>query len=267
MSDGLLGYLLDPANWQGGGVRASIPALVLTHLWYTAQALVVAAVIALPLGLFIGHTGKGSFIAINAANAGRSLPTLGLIILLVVVMGLGFGPVLIALVVLAIPPILTTTYAGIRAVDPAAVDAARGMGMRPLQVLFKVEVPIALPLISSGLRNALLQVVATSTVAAYVGIGGLGRLLIDGLSLNDYGRVVAGAVVVAGLAIVLDLLAAGTQRIIVSPGLTGRIPRRRTGTALAAGGSRPVSPAPADAAASTPASAAASPSGRDRASS
>ena len=239
MSDGLLGYLLDPANWQGGGVRASIPALVLTHLWYTVQALVVAAVIALPLGLYIGHTGKGSFIAINAANAGRSLPTLGLIILLVVVMGLGFGPVLIALVVLAIPPILTTTYAGIRAVDPAAIDAARGMGMRPLQVLFKVEVPIALPLISSGLRNALLQVVATSTVAAYVGIGGLGRLLIDGLSLNDYGRVVAGAVVVAALAIVLDLLAAGTQRLIVSPGLTGRIPTRRLRRAA------PVATAPA----------------------
>jgi len=227
MSDGLLGYLLDPANWQGGGVRASIPELVLTHLWYTVQALVVAAVIALPLGLYIGHTGKGSFIAINAANAGRSLPTLGLIILLVVIMGLGFGPVLIALVILAIPPILTTTYAGIRAVDPAAIDAARGMGMRPLQVLFTVEVPIALPLISSGLRNALLQLVATSTVAAYVGIGGLGRLLIDGLSLNDYGRVVAGAVVVAALAIVLDLLAAGTQRLVVSPGLTGRIPKRR----------------------------------------
>ncbi|MBD8704641.1 ABC transporter permease [Frigoribacterium sp. CFBP9039] len=227
MNDGLLSYLLDGDNWQFGAT-GSIPSLILTHLWYTIQAVAVAAAIALPLGLYIGHTGKLSFIAINAANAGRSLPTLGLIILLVVLMGRGFLPVLIALVILAIPPILTTTYAGIRAVDPAAIDAAKGMGMRPMQVLFKLEVPMALPLISSGLRNALLQVIATSTVAAYVGIGGLGRLLVDGIALNAYERVVAGAVVVAALAIVVDLIAAVIQRSVISPGLTGRRVTRRT---------------------------------------
>jgi osmoprotectant transport system permease protein len=238
VNDGLLSYLLDGSNWQFGAA-GSIPSLILTHLWYTIQAVVVASAIALPLGLYIGHTGKLSFIAINAANAGRSLPTLGLIILLVVLMGRGFLPVLIALVILAIPPILTTTYAGIRAVDPAAIDAAKGMGMRPMQVLFRLEVPMALPLISSGLRNALLQVIATSTVAAYVGIGGLGRLLVDGIALNAYERVVAGAVVVAALAIIVDLLAAVVQRSVISPGLTGRRVTRRPTTTLPAPSTSP----------------------------
>lgn len=230
MNDSLFSYLLDPVHWSFE-TPGSIPSLILTHLWYTFLAVVVAAAIALPLGLYIGHTGKLSFVAINAANAGRSLPTVGLISLLVVLMGLGFMPVLIALVILAIPPILTNTYAGIRAVDATAIDAAKGMGMRPMQVLFRLEVPMALPLISSGLRNALLQVIATATVAAYVGLGGLGRLLIDGLALNDYSRVVAGAIVVAALAIVVDLAAAYVQRLIVSPGLTGRrVPNRTTRT-------------------------------------
>lgn len=240
MSDSLFSYLLDPAHWSFE-TPGSIPSLILTHLWYTFLAVVVAAAIALPLGLFIGHTGRFSFIAINAANAGRSLPTVGLISLLVVLMGLGFMPVLIALVILAIPPILTNTYAGIRAVDATAIDAAKGMGMRPMQVLFRLEFPMALPLISSGLRNALLQVIATATVAAYVGLGGLGRLLIDGLALNDYSRVVAGAIIVAVLAIVVDLAAAYVQRIVVSPGLTGRRVHSRTTRTTPAPSSVPVS--------------------------
>ncbi|WP_432507690.1 ABC transporter permease [Kineococcus arenarius] len=212
-------YLLDPAHWSGDG---SIPQLVLAHLGYTGLALLAGFCIAFPLGLLIGHTGRGSFLAINAGNAGRALPTLGLLMLLVTLMGLGVLPVLIALVVLVIPPILTSTYAGLRSVDRAAVDAARGMGMRPLQVLFGVEVPMALPVLFSGLRAATLQVVSTATVAAAVSLSGLGRLLIDGLAVNDYGRVLAGAVVVAVLAILLDLLLALVQRAVVSPGITGR---------------------------------------------
>ncbi|WP_432483801.1 ABC transporter permease [Kineococcus esterisolvens] len=227
-------YLLDPAHWSGSG---SIPQLTLDHLGYTGLALLLGLCVAFPLGLLIGHTGRGSFLAINAGNAGRALPTLGLLMLLVTLLGLGLVPVLIALVVLVIPPILTSTYAGLRSVDRAAVDAARGMGMRPLQVLFGVEVPMALPVLFSGLRAAALQVVATATVAAAVGLGGLGRLLIDGLAVNDYGRVAAGAIVVAVLAIVLDLLLALVQRSVVSPGLTGRRPRRRRG------GRRPPTPA------------------------
>ncbi|MGI4895682.1 MAG: ABC transporter permease [Janthinobacterium lividum] len=214
-------YLLDGAHWAWS-TNGTIPHLLLAHLGYTAIALLIGFVIAFPIGLLIGHTGRGSFLAINAGNAGRSLPTLGLISLLVVLMGIGFLPVLIALVVLVIPPILTSTYAGLRTVEPNAVDAARGMGMSGMQVLFRVELPMALPVVFGGIRAAALQVVATATVAAYVGLSGLGRLLIDGLAVNDYGRVVAGAVVVAALAIVLDLLLGLVQRYAVSPGLSGR---------------------------------------------
>lgn len=213
-------YLLDPQHWNVS-LNGNIPSLVVDHLVYTAITLVIGALIAIPLGLYIGHTGKFAFIAINAGNAGRSLPTLGLISLLVVLIGLGLVPVIIALVILAIPPILTSTYAGLRAIDPAVVDAAKGMGMREMQTLFTVEIPMALPLIMSGLRSAALQVIATATVGAYVGLSGLGRLLIDGLALNQYDRVIAGAVLVAALAIVLDLVAAGLQRLVVSPGVSG----------------------------------------------
>lgn len=226
-------YLLDPANWDWG-TAASIPHRLVEHVEFTAIALVIAAAVAIPVGLFIGHTNRGAFLAINIGNAGRSLPTFGLLSLIVTLVGLGQLPVIVALVVLAVPPILTTTYAGLRAVDPAAVDSARGMGMRPLQILFRAEVPIALPLILGGLRSAALQVVATATVAAYVGLGGLGRLLVDGLSLNQYDRVIAGAVLVAALAIAIDLSGALVQRLVVSPGVSGR----------AVSGGRTIKPAP-----------------------
>lgn len=224
-----LEFLLDPANWELG-VRGAIPTLIVDHLFYTALTLVIGALIAVPVGLYIGHTGRFAFVAINAGNAGRSLPTLGLIIFLVTLVGFGLVPVITALVVLAIPPILTSTYAGLRAISPASVDAAKGMGMRPVQIMFRVEIPMALPLIMSGLRSATLQVVSTATVCAYVGLGGLGRLLIDGIALNQYDRVVAGAVVVALLAIVLDLGAAGLQRLVVSPGVSGRALTRTSNT-------------------------------------
>ena len=214
-------FLLDPENWELGR-NGTIPSLIVDHLFYTFLTLVIGALIAIPVGLYIGHTGRFAFVAINAGNAGRSLPTLGLIILLVTLIGFGLVPVITALVILAIPPILTSTYAGLRALDPASVDAAKGMGMRPLQIMFRVEIPMALPLIMSGLRSATLQVVSTATVCAYVGLGGLGRLLIDGIALNQYDRVVAGAVVVALLAIILDLGAAALQRLVVSPGVSGR---------------------------------------------
>ena len=213
-------YLTDPAHWDLSA-PGGIPQLILSHLGYTALALLLGVIIALPVGLYIGHTGKGSFIAINAGNAGRSLPTLGLLMLMVTLLGLGLLPVLIALTVLVIPPILTSAYAGMRTLDPGVVDAARGMGMRSWQVLTRVELPMALPVLMSGFRNAALQVVATATVAAAVGLGGLGRLLIDGLAVNDYSRVLAGAIVVAVLAVLVDLFLALIQRWIVSPGLKG----------------------------------------------
>lgn len=220
-----LSYLFDPAHWDPS-TSGSFPQLLLSHLGYVALAMLIGTVIALPVGLYIGHTGRGSFLAINAGNAGRSLPTLGLLMLMVTLLGLGLTPVLIALTVLAIPPILTSAYAGIRSLDPRVVDAAKGIGMRPWQVLAKVELPMAMPVLMSGFRSATLQVVATATVAAAVGLGGLGRLLIDGLAVNDYSRVLAGAIVVAVLAVALDLVLALTQRWIVSPGLSGRAQAR-----------------------------------------
>lgn len=219
-------YLFDPANWDWSADQ-SIPQRLFEHLQFTAVALVVAAAIAIPLGLLIGHTNRGAFLAINIGNAARSLPTFGLLALIVTLVGLGQLPLILVLVVLAVPPMLTTTYAGLRAVDPAAVDAARGMGMRAWQVVFRAEVPIALPLIISGVRSAALQVVATATVAAYVGLGGLGRLLVDGLSLNQYDRVLAGAVLVAALAISIDLVGGLVQNLVVSPWVSGRTSTRR----------------------------------------
>ena len=214
-------WLFDGANWIIGP-EGNFPALIGAHLQYTFVALAIAAVLAIPVGLYIGHTNRFAFLAINIGNAGRALPTFGLISLLVIIMGLGETPVMVALVVLAIPPILTSTYAGLQAVDRATVDAARGMGMRNTQVLLRVEVPIALPLIIGGFRSAALQVIATATVAAYVGLSGLGQPLIYGLSLNQYDRVIAGGVLVAALAIVIDLAFEALQKYLVSPGVTGR---------------------------------------------
>jgi osmoprotectant transport system permease protein len=223
------GYLLDGANWTLSG-DSSIPFRIGQHLVYSLLALVISAAIALPLGLLIGHTNRGAFIAITLGNLGRSLPTFGLVLLLVTWRGIGLVPLLAALVVLAVPPILAGTYAGIRSVDRSVVDAAIGMGMRPHEVLLRAELPVALPLIIGGLRSALLQVVATATVAAYAGLGGLGRLLIDGLSRNEYDQIFAGAVMVALLAIALDYLSAAVERAVVSPGVRERRgrPSRRT---------------------------------------
>ena len=224
MFQGMLDFLTDPANWSGA---EGIGNRILQHLWYTALALGIATAIALPVGLLIGHTRRGAFLAINVGNAARALPTLGLLMLIVLLMGrIGFLPVLIAMVVLGIPPILTSTYAGISGVDPSTVDAARGMGMTEGEVLRKVEIPIALPLIISGVRTATLYIVSTATIAAYVALGGLGRYVVDGLALRDFPQMLTGAMLVALLVIVLDLFFALLSRLTVSDGLTGRV---RTG--------------------------------------
>jgi osmoprotectant transport system permease protein len=209
-------YLLDPAHWSGS---QGIPARLVEHLGYVALTLLIALVIAVPLGAWIGHTGRGGFLAVGLANGLRALPTLGLLVLLVGATGLGLLGPITALVILAVPPILAGTYAGIRNVDPAIVDAARGMGMRGRDVLFGVELPNALPLIIGGVRSSVLQVVSTATIAAFVALGGLGRFIIDGLAVRDFPQMIAGSVLVALLAIALDLLLAGVQKLLVSPGL------------------------------------------------
>lgn len=212
---------------------ATILLRVLEHLGYSGLAIGIAAVIAVPLGLYIGHTGRGSW-AIAGANALRALPSLGLMTLLVLLIGSGVVPPTIALVILAVPPILANTAAGISVADPAAVDAARAMGMTDRQLLGQVELPIALPLIVSGFRAAVLQVVATATIAAFVNLGGIGRFIFDGLALYDYGRVVLGAVLVAAVALALD----GALALVARAVTPGRV-RRRPGRAASANGRRP----------------------------
>lgn len=228
MISSLLSWFTDPANWSGSD---GIPARLLEHLWYTLLTMIFAGVVALPLGFWIGHTGRMRWL-VTMANSARAVPTLGLLF----AASLLAGPVLkgdaaflvpsvAVLVLLAIPPLLAGTYAGVDAVDPAARDAARGVGMTGWQVLRQVELPCALPLVMSGLRTAVLQVVATATIAAYIGLGGLGRFLVDGIALGDYPQAGGGALVVAVLAVGLEGLLALVQRRVVSPGLTGRAVR------------------------------------------
>ncbi|MBZ5735757.1 ABC transporter permease [Nocardioides sp. TRM66260-LWL] len=219
-----LDYLLDAAHWSGPD---GFPHQILEHLRYTGLALLIAMVIALPLGVLIGHTGRGAGLAINLGNAGRALPTLGVLMLILAVTGVGLKPVIGALVVLAIPPLLTATYAGVSSVDRGVVDAARGVGLREPQIALGVEVPLALPVILGGVRSATLQVISTATIAAYVAQDGLGRYLFDGLAVRDYPRIVAGAVVLAVLAVVVDALLALLQRVVVSPGVRPRAGSRR----------------------------------------
>lgn len=218
-------WLTTSAHWQGG---TGIPTRLVEHLEYTGLTMVIAMVIAIPIGVLVGHTNRGGFLVVGIANGLRALPTLGLLTIVVLTTGLGLTPPILALTVLAIPPLLAGTYAGIRAVDPAVVDAAKGVGMRGWQVTLRVEVPNALPLIFGGIRSAALQVVATATIAAYVGLGGLGRFVIDGISEQDYTQALAGALLVAVLAILIDLVLVAVQRAVVSPGLSqASLSRRR----------------------------------------
>ena len=190
------------------------------HCWYSLIAFLCAAAIGLPLALLTGHLGRGDGPIAALAAVGRAMPSLGLIVLLAVKIGVfNFNAALIPLVALAVPPILLTTHEGLRAVDRSVVDAARGMGMRPMQILFRVEVPSALPLILSGLRTAAVQVVATTTIVAVISFGGLGRYIVDGLSQYQYYQVVGGGFLVAVLCVGTLLLFAALTRLLVSPGL------------------------------------------------
>jgi osmoprotectant transport system permease protein len=195
---------------------------LIEHSWYSLVALACAAVIALPLAFLTGHTGRGDAPVAGLAAIGRAMPSLGLLVLLAVKVGLNFEAVLIPLVALAVPPILLNTHEGIRGVDQAIVDAARGVGMTPLQILLEVEIPAALPLILAGLRSASVQIVATATIAAVVSFGGFGRYVIDGLYEFDYAQVAGGALLVALLAVAVLLLFALLARVLVSPGVRGR---------------------------------------------
>ncbi|QNP69540.1 ABC transporter permease [Streptomyces roseirectus] len=204
------------ANWSG---YAGIPARLWEHVQYSLEALALATVIGLPIGLVTGHYGRGGNALAFVATAARALPTFGLLVLATMILGFGMLPVMIPLVVLAVPPILVTTYEAMRSVDPAPVDAARGMGMRETDILFRVELPVALALILGGIRSAAIQIVSTATIAAYVGLGGLGRFIIDGLYQHDYEKVVGGATLVAFMALATLGLFWAVARLAVSPGV------------------------------------------------
>ena len=234
-------WFSDPAHWQG---TDGIPNRLEEHLLYTAITLVIALLIAVPLGAWVGHTGRMRWL-VTGANALRAVPSLGLLFAVSMIVGpliksqLAFViPSILVLVLLAIPPLLSGVYSGIDSVEPAARDAARGMGMTGWQVLTKVELPCALPLTLSGFRSATLQVIATATIAASVSLGGLGRYLIDGLASRDFTQMVCGSILVALLALVADLVLAGVERYAVSPGISGRSSRVARSRPPHAGGPR-----------------------------
>jgi osmoprotectant transport system permease protein len=223
-----LAWIADPAHWTG---RSGIPVRLLEHLEYSGLVLVIAAAIAIPLGLYIGHTGRGRVVAVAVAGALRALPTLGLLVLFALIAGSGLMPPVWALVILTVPPLLAGTYAGISSVDRTVVDAARAMGMTELQILFGVELPNGLPVMFGGIRTAVLQVIATVSVVAYLPLGGLGRYLFDGLVLQDFPRMLAGSLLIAGLAIAVDLVLAAVQRLLLPPGLSPETPGGQKATA------------------------------------
>ncbi len=215
-----LRWLTDPGNWTGSGSPLPIVDRIIEHLAYTAIAVGAAAAIALPLGLYIGHTGRGRHFVIGFTGATRALPTLGVVFFLFMVFGsvlttpvAGLVGSLVALVLLAIPSMLAGAYSGVESVDAEVVDAARASGMTEGQILRQVEIPLGLPLMIGGVRAAVLQVIATATIASYVGLGGLGRIISSGIGLNDYDRILAGALLVTALALLADGLIAGIQRL------------------------------------------------------
>lgn len=219
-----LRWFLDPAHYQGSD---AVQTRLLEHVELSGLALLIGALVALPVGLWLGHTGRFGFVAVNIANLGRALPSLALLAFALPIafslgLGLGFWPTLISLVPLAIPPMLTNSYVAVRGVDHDIVEAARGVGMSDLGTLLRVELPLAVPLVLAGMRTAAVNVVATATLGALVAGGGLGRYIVDGLGLQEYDRLFAGALLVALLAIVVELTFGAVERLAVSPGIRAR---------------------------------------------
>ena len=217
---GILGdvvaWLTDPANWEGS---SGIPVRIYEHLIMSVQAVALGALIAIPVGLAIGHTRRFEFLAVSIGNIGRALPSFGIVAITYVVTlnwpgNIGFWPTFIALTALTIPPVLTNTYVGIKGVDDDTLEAARGMGLSGTQSLRRIEVPLAAVLIVAGLRTAAVQVVATATLGAFTGWGGLGRFIVDGFAVSDDAQIVGGAVLVATLAVLTEVSMALGQRIV-----------------------------------------------------
>lgn len=205
-------WLTDPAHWSGDdGIRHRL----LQHLVLTLVCLIVSCVIALPVALVLGHLGRGGALAVNISNVGRAVPTFAVLVLLLLtpVGNWGEGPTVVALVLFAVPPLLTNAYVGMREVDRSIVRAARGMGMTGRQMLLRVELPLALPLVMTGVRIAAVQLVATATIAALAGGGGLGRIITAGFNLASTPQVVAGAILVAVFALIVEGVFEAAERL------------------------------------------------------
>jgi osmoprotectant transport system permease protein len=209
-------WLTDPSHWQG---IDGIPTRVGEQIHLSVESVAIGAVIALPVGIVLGHYGRFGNLAINISNVGRAVPSFGILVIAFQVFGLGDLPIVIALTALAVPPMVTNTYVAMREVDPDVKDAARGMGYRELAQVLRVELPLAVPLIMAGVRTSAVQVVATATLAALIAGGGLGRYIVDGLARNDNPRTLAGALLVAALALSTEVLLAGLQRVLVPRGI------------------------------------------------
>lgn len=217
-------WFTDPAHYQG---TDAVQTRILEHLAVSGLAVLVGLLVALPAGLYLGHTGRFAFVAVNIANIGRAIPSLAAIALAIPIAGtllgvqngLGFWPTFLALIPLAVPPILTNAYVAVRGVDKDVIEAARGMGVGELGILRRIELPLALPLILAGIRTAAVNVIATATLGALVAFGGLGRYIVDGLALQEYDRLFAGALLVALLAIAVEVALSTFERAAVSPGI------------------------------------------------
>jgi osmoprotectant transport system permease protein len=225
----IISWFLDPAQLAGNG---SIPQRLFEHVVLSAAAILTATVIGLPIGLYIGHTRRFASLAINIANIGRALPSYALVVMILPIsltispeFGLDPIPTFVAMSLLAIPPILIGAYAGLRSVDADLVEAGRGMGMRAGQILTNIELPLASSIIVGGFRTATLQVIATATIGAIVSGGGLGRYIVDGIHNQDYTQVLGGVILVATLAIGIDVILALVQRRVTPHGLQVRAAR------------------------------------------
>lgn len=217
-------WLSDGSNWKGS---AGIPHRLLEHLVISAISVLIACAIAIPIGLWIGHVGRGGALVVNISNVGRAIPTYALLVLLFVGVGAQHrqGETIFALAAFGIPPLLTNTFVGVREVNDEVREAARGMGMSGAQLLRRVEVPLAMPLIMDGLRIAVVQVVATTTVAALIGVGGLGRYVVDGFNTTDPGQYGGGAVIVGAVALLLEGMFVLLQRLLDPVARSGRVSR------------------------------------------
>jgi osmoprotectant transport system permease protein len=212
----VLRWFADAAHWSGPD---GIPQRLLEHVQLSAESVAIGALIALPIGIALGHYGRFGDLAINISNVGRAVPSFGILVIAFQVFGLGDFPIVLSLTALAIPPMLTNSYVALSEVDPDVKDAARGMGYRELTQVLRVELPLAVPLLMAGVRTSAVQVVATATLAALIAGGGFGRYIIDGLAQQDYTKLFAGAVLVALLALATELSLSGVERLLAPRGI------------------------------------------------